>query len=617
MNPGRAVTAWLLTTLGLVSAAFLAERWAGPRGLALSVTPLPGEAEGPARRVRSVDLRNVLADPHVPPGALRARWRGFWQVRGRGDHKLVARSDGAVSLRVRGRPLFAGRPGGRPRGTIELEPGFHALEITYEGVRGPDQLRLLWSHEGEPRQDLDPRALFTTPPSASEQRWGGAARVLRALAAASFWGPPLVLGLAAVFRRVRSGAWPGGWVPAGWRRPLTTALGVALPAAVVLYAGILRFEALVGRYGWEGPEWALSAVRAVEGWHPDSLRWQPAAPLSGGDPFHYLRRARVMNSFYEPDVREPVFPYVTRVLLRVLGGRPLAVNAASMVFSTLTVLATYLLGAAAFSRAVGLGAALVLAVDREAMWWGVEGFRDDAFAFFVAASALAFWRLWERPTTGRAVLAGLLGGGACLTRITALSFLLPLCAVFLFARGKEGGARRRGVAVAALVLAAAAGPYLLACAVGFGDPFLAVNFHTRFYRSRSGLPYQEAMGWLEYLRTGFAPLQLLKTGLIGLTSYPFLNKWSGLDYLSPWIGRFLAVASLAGLVLFVTSPAGRLLLLVLVSSLLPYAFTWPVPGGAEWRFTLHAYPLYLIAAGVAVEATLKTFRALRRGPSAT
>jgi hypothetical protein len=616
LNAGRAVAAWLVTALVLASAGLLAERRAGPRGLLLSVSPLPGGAHTPPRRVGSVDLRDVLVDPRLPKGALRAHWRGFWQVREGGDHKLVARSQGAVSMRIDGRGVFAGRPGGRPRGTIALDPGVHTLEVTYDGARGPDQLRLLWSHEGEPRQDLDPRALFTAVPSASQQRWGMAASVLRALAWTALWAPPLLLGLAAVWRRVRSGRWPDGWMPVAWRRPLAAALRVGLPAAVVLYAGALRFEALVGRYAWEGPRWALDAARAVEAWHPDSLRWQPAEALSGGDPFHYLRRARAMNGFYEPDVREPVFPFVTRALLRLLDGRPLAVNAASALFSTLTVLATYLLGASAFSRAVGLGAALFLAVDREVVWWSVEGFRDDAFGFFVVASALAFWRMWERPTTWRAVLAGLLGGGACLTRITALSFLLPLCAVFLLARGKARS-RRQALAVAVVMLLAVAGPYLLACAIGFGDPFLAVNFHTRFYRSRAGLPHYEAMSWLEYLRTGFAPLVLLKTGLIGLTSYPFLNKWGGLDYLSPWLGRFLAVASLAGLALFVRLPAGRLLLLVLVTSLLPYAFTWPIPGGAEWRFTLHAYPLYLIAAALALEATFRTFRALRRGPSAS
>ena len=101
---------------------------------------------------------------------------------------------------------------------------------------------------------------------------------------------------------------------------------------------------------------------------------------------------------------------------------------------------------------------------------------------------------------------------------------------------------------------------------------------------------------MEYLRTGLRPFNLIDTGLTGLTTYPFANKWAGFDYLSPWVGRGLAASAVIGLGLFLGSPTGRLLLVVLVTSLVPYAFTWPVPGGAEWRFTMHALPFYLIAA---------------------
>jgi hypothetical protein len=62
------------------------------------------------------------------------------------------------------------------------------------------------------------------------------------------------------------------------------------------------------------------------------------------------------------------------------------------------------------------------------------------------------------------------------------------------------------------------------------------------------------------------------------------------------LGPVLAACALAGLVWWLFSPPGRLLLVVLFSSLVPFAFTWDVPGGSEWRFTLHAYPFYLVAA---------------------
>src|SRR5439155_1089513 len=80
----------------------------------------------------------------------------------------------------------------------------------------------------------------------------------------------------------------------------------------------LRFEALEGRYSWQGPPWALETERALRVLHPAGLRWQPALEGYSGDPYNYLVRAREMRGFYEPNVREPLFPFVTRQLLRLL-----------------------------------------------------------------------------------------------------------------------------------------------------------------------------------------------------------------------------------------------------------------------------------------------------------
>jgi hypothetical protein len=524
-----------------------------------------------------------------------ARWVGFWRVAEGGRFELVARGEGVASVSIDGREIVSGRLEARPRAQVDLEAGFRPFVVTHETAGGPGQLRLSWSRPGEARRDLDPRSLFTAVPSPREESWSRVAAILRTvtLAATLAWG----LAIFVLSRRA----------PA-----LRAALGVAMPAAIVLYGAGLRFEALVGRYSWEGPRWALQLGRAVEALHPSTLRWEPAGGYSG-DPYNYLRRARAMTSFYEPDVREPLFPYVTRGLLRLLDDRPLAVNAASALFSTLTVLATYRLGAAAFSPVVGFGAALGMAVDRDVLWWSVEGFRDDAFSLFVVLSALALLRVRRRPTALAGIMAGLAGAGACLTRITSLSFLLPAHVYLLLVRGEGAQARRKALALSLVLVAAVAGPYFLACALAYGDPFYAVNFHTEFYRARSGMPHREAMGWLEYLRVGFRPLQLLDVGLRGVTTYPFANKWHGLDYLSPGLARCLAVSSLAGLALFLRSAPGRLLLVVLVTALLPYAFTWPIPGGTEWRFTMHAYPFYLIAASLCLtQAGALVGRGIRR-----
>src|SRR6185437_804054 len=68
------------------------------------------------------------------------------------------------------------------------------------------------------------------------------------------------------------------------------------------------------------------------------------------------------------------------------------------------------------------------------------------------------------------------------------------------------------------------------------------------------------------------------------------------DPWSPRIAPALRTLALAGLLTLPFSREGRLLLLILLGSLLPYAFTWNVGDGGEWRFTMHAYALYVAAA---------------------
>jgi hypothetical protein len=157
------------------------------------------------------------------------------------------------------------------------------------------------------------------------------------------------------------------------------------------------------------------------------------------------------------------------------------------------------------------------------------------------------------------------------------------------------------VAGACIVLAALAGPFLWSCWRAYGDPLYAINVHTHFYRREAHLPQRGGMGWTEYLMESFRPFQILELGLLGLTRYPFANKWEYFGYWAPWLPRVMMALTLIGLLAFLGSRPGRLLVAVLVTSTLPYAFTWEVPGGAEWRFTAHTYPFYFVAIALLLE----------------
>ena len=126
------------------------------------------------------------------------------------------------------------------------------------------------------------------------------------------------------------------------------------------------------------------------------------------------------------------------------------------------------LGAAAGSRGVGLAAGLALAIEFTAIARSPGGWRDDTFMCTVAFTAWSFVRLRSDATIPRGVTAGVAAAAACLTRITALSFVVPGL-LWILLESRRDRKVRTSVATAALVATALIAPYLISCAVVIGD----------------------------------------------------------------------------------------------------------------------------------------------------
>ena len=380
-------------------------------------------------------------------------------------------------------------------------------------------------------------------------------------------------------------------------------------AIVVAYGGLLRLDAFVGKYGTlDHPAWARVLTHDVASvastLKPSTIVWtREQRPYVGGDPIGYLAFAREMRSFYQPHVREPVFLATTKAGLWMLAGQDAGISLASAAGSTLTILGLYLLGSVLASRPVGLLAAFLGAIEIEAVGWAPDGWRDDTFTATVLFAAWSLLRLRQRPDFRNALLAGLCCGLACLTRITAVSFVLPAL-LWIVNDGDRVERRRRlqQAATALLMASLVVAPYLISCAIATGDPLIAINYHTRYYRFSEGLPSDAPMSVAEYLRVKLAsrPLATIDTAFNGLFVQPFDTKWHGFEHWAPGMGAVLKWLALAGLMVTPFFAAGRLLLVILLASLVPYMFTWNVAGGGEWRFTMHAYPFYLVCAAFAV-----------------
>jgi hypothetical protein len=405
-------------------------------------------------------------------------------------------------------------------------------------------------------------------------------------------------------------------------------LRVGLVAGVLAYAIVLRFDAISQQYDPVAtPRWLSALQRSRDGpsgLRPASMRWTrwPRFPHRDGpptqyrsDPYTYLQRARQMQGFYGAHLREPVFPFATKIALWLFSDQDVAVSVTSAAFSVLAVLGTFVLGAAAFSYGVGLGAAALLAVEYDVISLGTQGWRDDAFTAAVVWFCIALLAFVRHPSAGRAIVLGVVAAAACLVRITAISFLLPAWLWVLVSGGPQPRLRLQRLAFASAVAAALVAPYLVNCWRVFGDPLYAINAHAAVYQATEDPHRTAPASAAQYLSAHLLerPFAMLDTAAMGMTAYPFATKWVGFD---PWgrhLGEALSWASLLGLALFTRSAPGRMLLVILAGSLIPYAFTWRLL--SDWRFTEHAYPIFLIAACLAVATIARVARHPRRALS--
>ncbi len=383
-----------------------------------------------------------------------------------------------------------------------------------------------------------------------------------------------------------------------------------LLGCVVAYGGLLRLDALFKTYGpYHEPRWLAAmqpgVLKASSVLTPDWPWRHNAKPYAGGDPINYLGFGREMRNFYAAHVREPGFPAATRLGLMLANDEDVGVSLASMTFALLSLVATYLLGRQLASPAVGLAAAAALAIDFNAVYWSIGGWRDEMFAFFAILSAWAFLRVAQQPTYQRSILAGLAGGGALLTRITSIALLAPGI-LFLLLSPPSGRRPLREVGLAAGIMLALVAPFLINCARATGDPLFAINNHTDFYLKREGVENPPPKSAVAYVTEKFSrPVAAADTMVNGVFVYPFDNKWVGIDAWLPGLGRVLSWLAIAGMIGWLQQREGRLLLCMLLGSLIPFSATWTVRGGAEWRLTFFAYSFYLVAAFWCVERLIR------------
>lgn len=593
------------------------------------VTNPAGRSTADVRRVDAIDVAGLDSTGSMPAGVtITASWQGAWEVPASGLYDLALASRGLSSWEIDGHLVLksAAADAGLPPRTVWLDAGLHRIDVTYALDAVAPSIFVGAAAAGRQPESL--RGLRQNMPRHPQRRaWGHLLRGLLGWSALA----ALAWAIRGTVQRRRDGwrRWSDGLIRPEKRAAIGRALAWAALAVILAHGAMLRLDAIAARYGpVTSPRW-LAALQTrgyarPESIRPASIQWgpEPLYPHRDGpathyfsDPYIYLDAARHMSSFYTAHFREPLFPFATRTFLHLLHGQDVAVSFASACFSVLAIWLTYVFGAAVWSRPAGLLAALGLSLDGDVISHASLGWRDDAYVAVVVLCAyvmLRCWRTIQGPAAVRrlgrlridaayleAVALGVAFGLAILTRIMAVSFLAAAVGSLAFAPRTSWRRRLSVIAIATVTAVLVSGPYFVNCWRQFGDPLYTFNVHGNIYGAAEGQAWNGSTAAYVSQKIFSRPVETFDAVAQGLSTYPFTNKWHGLDVWHTGLGDWAAAGAIIGIVVLAGSAVGRLLLVAMLGSLIPFSLTWQID--PNFRFTEHVYPALLVAAAVAVD----------------
>ena len=190
--------------------------------------------------------------------------------------------------------------------------------------------------------------------------------------------------------------------------------------AVLALAGLLRFVNL-GFKDMQAWDEAVYAVRAegilrFGGWLD-----QTAFSIDG-----------LYSSFHPP-----LYVWLTAGLFHLAGVSEFTARFFSAVFGALTLFVLYNLGKKTGNKEVGFIAALIFALNPFVSFFARQGQFDTALVFFISLAALLVVSLIDKPSSSRAIGAGLVIGLGLMTKAFVAGWILIAAAVWPLVMNKE------------------------------------------------------------------------------------------------------------------------------------------------------------------------------------
>jgi PA14 domain len=568
-----------LLSLAVVLVSFLLLAFWRSRALEPSTSLLVRVDSERDVRARSLQLerRNELRRLTGKRRNVTLETEGVLEVPESGSYRFELSCDDSCELTVGGRTL---RAEGDSSETLDLDQGELPFSLRYRQGTGPARLSVAWNR---------PAALELLPIDYYLRSTDAPARSRVSAHLALFFFGVFWLGLASYLSKLGHGR--AVWIASPW-------VPRAFVALLILYGGLLRFEALLAHSGLT--ERSELAAEVHESLLPVLPRYGIFNPdLAPDDPYRadvrsYLDRAAAMTvgGFYAPSFREPFYVLLVKLFVALFGGGEIGILVESFLFSV----ATLPLFAWLARKLYGLWWAVALLLPVSLHEWLVleapTGYRMSAYGFFLlafAAAALLGARATRRFSF---VVEGAFAGLLTLIRLSALSVVAPV--LFLRASSLPSPRRRSFVLGFLAVLAALVVPFLFSNYRAHGDPFYSVSFHTQFWLRAEGL--DEGQGSVSVLRyfTDFGrATAVLKGTFLGMTALPLRTFWNGLQGF-PVLGLAALLLGVPGL-LMLHRRENRILAAIYFGHLLPFAYIQNFPSGEMPRFVMPAFFLLVLA----------------------
>lgn len=198
------------------------------------------------------------------------------------------------------------------------------------------------------------------------------------------------------------------------------------------------------------------------------------------DALGYRSIALRSSDFYDTEFREPLFVHMIKLYIKLFGNEPLTLRYFTVFLSIISILLIYKTAQKMFhSELIGLLSALFCSLNPYFIFMSVRLLRLE---LFIITILLLFYTLFihREQNYARYVFMGVVGGLVCLTRVTSISFVIPLI-IFSFWQEKIPFVK---LIIPVSIIIVLILPYFIHSKKKFRSYTYSVDIHAKWYRNQ-------------------------------------------------------------------------------------------------------------------------------------